>query len=164
MKAWVLSVLFLPLFFFSGEAMSQNSVKQAFSSDPKIAAVTGAYALDAVDHAKTKFGIALDWSDRSIANVETILTRLHADYVKSKTQIPDDAIATLAKAYGSYIGEVYRRNHGGDWGMMTLDGLDFPAVKARSGVAFWPIGRVTNRIKNGSGDNVAFYYRGLLGK
>lgn len=164
MKASVLSALFLSLLLFAGEAMPQSPTRQAFSADPKIAAVTGAYALDAVDHAKASFGVALDWSDGSIANVETILARLHADYVKSKAQISDDVVAMIAKAYGSYIGEVYRRNHGGEWGMMTLDGLDFPAVKARSGAAFWPIGRVTNRIKNGSGDNVAFYYRGLLGK
>jgi len=163
-KARVFSALLLSLLLISGEAMPQNATKQAFSADAKIAAVTGAYALDAVDHAKANFGVALDWSDRSIAKVETILARLHADYVKSKAQIPDDAIATMAKGYGSYIGEVYRRNHGGEWGMMTLDGLDFPAVKARNGTAFWPIGRVTNRIKNGSGDNVAFYYRGLLAK
>jgi hypothetical protein len=162
-KAWVLSVMFLPLLLFSGEAMPQSATKQAFSADPKIAGVTGAYALDAVDHAKAHFGVILDWSDGSIAKVETILARLHADY-KSKAQIPDDAIAMIAKGYGSYIGEVYRRNHGGEWGIMTLDGLDFPAVKARSGTAFWPIGRVTNRIKNGSGDNVAFYYRRLLAK
>lgn len=164
MKACVLSALFLSLLLFSGEAMPQNSTKQAFSADPKIATVIGAYALDAVDHAKANFGVALDWSERSVEAVEQLLAQMNRMYVGSSPRPSEDEVSTVAKAYGSYVGEVYRRHHGAEWGTMTIDGGSFPAVKARSGAVFWPIGKALKRIKDGPAENIAFYYRGLLPK
>ncbi len=71
----------------------------------------------------------------------------------------------MAKVLGSYVGEVFRRNHGATWGMVDLEGQSFPGLKA-SGQAglFWPWGRVQNRIRNGPQDNVWQYYRHLVEK
>jgi hypothetical protein len=70
----------------------------------------------------------------------------------------------FAKVFGSYIGEVYRRNHGGEWGMVDLDGQKFPGIKNKFGTSFWPWGRALNRITQGSENNVTDYYKTLLEK
>lgn len=163
MNLHVLSIAFLSL-FFAGAAIAQEAARRAFSVDSRIQGMAEAYSLDAIDHARSNFGIVLDWSDRSIANVEKILAQMSQDYVSSSPKPSDDEVSTIAKGYGGYLGEVYRRNHGGEWGLMTLNGDSFPAFKARSGSIFWPVGRVLNRIKNGAEDNVLFYYRNLSRK
>ncbi|WP_186420069.1 hypothetical protein [Bosea sp. CS1GBMeth4] len=149
---------------FAGMTMAQNALKQAFSADPKVRAMTEAYSLDAVDHAKAHFGIELDWSERSVEAVEQLLAQMNRMYVGSNPRPSEEEISAVAKAYGSYVGEVYRRHHGAEWGTMTIEGGSFPAVQAKSGAVFWPIGKALKRIKDGPAENIAFYYRGLLPK
>lgn len=120
-----------------------------------------AYALDAVNFAsKTSVG-KLDWSDSSVAHVETILGSLHAQAATAKPT--PEQVFQFAKAFGSYVGEVFRRNHGATWGMVTLQGQSFPGLKA-DGTAglFWPWGRAQNRLSNGPEDNIWHYYQELL--
>ena len=45
---------------------------------PTVADMMAAYAEDAIDHAQSALGIALDYSPESIRNVETVLQELHA--------------------------------------------------------------------------------------
>jgi hypothetical protein len=135
-------------------------VIENFTPDPKIQQVAEAYALDAVDFAKDNFRRTLDWSDKSIGDIEAILGVFHDQLAEAK---PDEnAIWGFAKMFGSYIGEVYRRNHGAAWGIVQLQGQEFPGMKATHGdKTFWPWGKVHNRLVNGSEDNVLFYYRVL---
>jgi hypothetical protein len=72
---------------------------------------------------------------------------------------PEDTIWTFAKAFGSYVGEVFRKNHGGDWGLVTLDGQTFPGMQSKSGVLFWPWSRAHKRIVARAEDNVLHYYQ-----
>ncbi len=71
---------------------------------------------------------------------------------------------SFAKAFGSYVGEVYRRNHGATRSIVTLGGHNFPGLRTTSGVNFWPWGRAFNRITKGSEDNVSDYYAGIGAK
>jgi hypothetical protein len=67
----------------------------------------------------------------------------------------DEQVLQFAKLFGSYIGEVFRRNHGGRWGIVTLEGASFPGFEAAADAGrFWPWGRVQNRLRNGAQDNV----------
>ena len=43
---------------------------------------------------------------------------------------------SFAKGFGSYVGEVFRRNHGGEWGMVTLGDHRFPGLRTTSGTNF----------------------------
>lgn len=70
----------------------------------------------------------------------------------------------FAKFFGSYIGEVYRRNHGGEWGIVNLNEKKFFGFRTKSGTMFWPWARVSNRIVDGAENNVLHYYRVLLEK
>lgn len=141
--------------------MVGEAADQSFSPDPNVQKVAEAYAQDAADLSVRQFGIKLDWSDRSVENVEKELAQLSASYATTNPKPTDEQVMSFAKAYGSYIGEVYRRNHGATWGVITLSGRKFPGLKAASGVIFWPWGRALNRIKNGAEDNVLDYYEEL---
>src|SRR5262249_33482765 len=63
---------------------------------------------------RRNFGVKLDWSDSSVQKVEQMLGRLHDDMAQSNP--PEEAVWTFAKAFGSYVGEVLRKHHGGGAG------------------------------------------------
>jgi len=90
-----------------------------FSPDPQLQMVAEAYYLDARDQA-AKFGYSLDGSDSSIAVLESFLDRMHREMAGA--QPSPKVVMTFAKMFGSYVGEVYRRNHGAQWGA-TSDGF-----------------------------------------
>jgi hypothetical protein len=136
---------------------------EGFTVDDKIRQIAEAYALDTVDYARDTFGLGLDFSDDSIQHVEAMLTRLHDEMASARPS--DDQIFQFAKMIGSYVGEVFRRNHGARWGMVSLGGETFPGMEAdRTGGRFWPWGKVQNRLVNGPEDNVCHYYLYLAEK
>jgi hypothetical protein len=134
---------------------------EAFQPDPNIAEIAEAYSLDAVDFAARKFSIALDWSDASVRQVEDILGRLYDDMARA--QPPEDVVWTVAKAFGSYIGEVLRRHHGGEWGTVRMGEESFPGLRQTGGSLCWPWGRAHKRLVSGPEDNVWHYYQVLIG-
>jgi hypothetical protein len=95
----------------------------SFLADPKVSKIAEAYAEDAIKFAATAFQTKLDWTDESVRLVEEILEKLRASMPIPKP--PDDVIWNFAKGFGSYLGEVFRKNHGGEWGMVTQDGQTF---------------------------------------
>ncbi len=136
----------------------------SFVADPNIQKIAEAYALDAVDLAKSQFGIQLDWSDASIENVERVLVKMNASYIAETPRPTQQQVMLFAKGFGSYVGEVYRRNYGAEWGMILINGQKFPGLRTKSGTNFWPWGRVVKIITDGDEDNVFDYYRELLKK
>jgi len=157
----LLSFIFV---LFPFQARAGESQSQSFVADTNIQKIAEAYALDTVDLAKSQFGVQLDWSDASIENVEKALVKMHASYIASTPRPTQEQVMSFAKGFGSYVGEVYRRNHGGEWGMVSLNGQKFPGLRTKAGTNFWPWGRVANRITEGDENNVFDYYRVLLQK
>ncbi|VWC55443.1 hypothetical protein BLA9940_02309 [Burkholderia aenigmatica] len=147
-----------------GIALAETASDRSFSPEPNIPKVAEAYSLDAVDFSAKQFGIKLDWSDASVANVEKALAQMSSSYVSANPRPTDEQVMAFAKVYGSYVGEVYRRNHGGEWGVIALGGRRFPGLRTTSGSSFWPWGRVFHRITKGTEDNIADYYAPLLKK
>jgi hypothetical protein len=136
-------------------------MSEAFIEDLRVQQVAEAYSLDAVDFAKSSFSLILDWSDASVRHVETTLGRLHEDLPSAKSS--EEQILGFAKMFGSYVGEVHRKNHGSSWGMITLNGESFPGMRATTGKLFWPWGRAQNRIVDGPENNMWHYYQFLVG-
>jgi hypothetical protein len=132
-----------------------------FEEDPALQKIAEAWALDAVAFLHDHFDVSLDWSDGSVEHIEAMLAALHEQFEAEKPT--GEKVFQFAKMFGSYIGEVFRRNHGATWGLITLHGQTFPGLKA-SGAAglFWPWGRAQNRIRNGEEDNVWHYYQILV--
>ena len=79
-----------------------------------------AYALDAVDFGK-KFDKDLDFSRESIERVEQICTILYNAIPKNfftkliRRNPTDEQKLQISKLFGGYIGEVMRKNFGGNW-------------------------------------------------
>ncbi len=123
--------------------------------------IAEAYALDAVDLARDNFGNTLDWSDASVSSVEDMLAELYTQ--RGVARPSEDQVWTVAKAFGSYIGEVFRRNHGATWGMTSVNGEALPGIQGSNSCAlFWPWSKVFGRLSNGSEDNVWTYYQVLM--
>jgi hypothetical protein len=132
----------------------------SFVPDSMVSKIAEAYANDAVDLAARSFQTKLDWTDESVRLVEEILEKLRASMPTPKP--PDDVIWSFAKGFGSYVGEVFRKNHGGEWGMVTQDWQTFPGIRWKGNVLFWPWGRVHQRIVVGAENNVFDYYRSIV--
>lgn len=131
----------------------------SFVADQKIQQIAEAYARDAVDVARRNFGVSLDWGDASVGQVEEILGTLHASGARAR---PGEYVSYFAKIFGSYLGEVFRRNHGATWGVVTLDRAECPGLQGFQGTVCWPWDRVRSRIVSGPDDNVWHYYLTLL--
>lgn len=132
--------------------------EQPFQPDAKIVQIAEAYSQDAISTAQN-FGTTLNWSESSIQQVEQMLGRLHAELEVAKPS--PETIWNFAKAFGSYVGEVIRRHHGGEWGMVNMNGQSFPGLRQPSGNLIWPWGRVHKRITNGPEDNLWHYYQAV---
>ncbi|MGF6495511.1 hypothetical protein ABIE56_003710 [Luteibacter sp. 621] len=146
----------------AGVGMAADVADKAFTPDANVQRVAEAYAQDAVDYANKQFAIKLDGSDASIANVERALAKMRTSYVTTNPKPTDDQVMSFAKAFGSYIGEVYRRNHGAAWGIVNIGGQKYLGLKSAAGVSFWPWGRAFDRITKGDEANVADYYSALV--
>ncbi|HTV28591.1 MAG TPA: hypothetical protein VMF32_12475 [Xanthobacteraceae bacterium] len=133
-----------------------------FSEDAPYLEMAEAYALDAVDYARENMRLTLDWTEQSIQVLESILDRFNRELAKAKPT--DEQVGEFSRMWGSYLGEVYRKNHGATWGLVTHGDQSFPGMKATSGTLFWPWGRVQNRLRNGPEDNVWHYYLDLTGQ
>jgi hypothetical protein len=152
------------LSLFSCQIFAEDSLNQTFSPNENVQKMAEAYAEDTVTFAKNQFGITLDWSDASIGNIEQLLDKTHSSYISTSPKPTQEQVMSFAKGYGSYIGEVYRRNHGAEWGIVTLGGQKMPGLRTKAGVSFWPWARAANRITEGAENNVKDYYNALFGK
>jgi hypothetical protein len=127
-----------------------------------------AYAQDAVDHAKTAAGVTLDYSPDSIKQVEGVLETLYAATPRGLSRIfrrgpTQEDVATMAKMYGGYIGEVVRRTAGGEWVLDTEIAPGETVISLRKGdQRIFPPAKVHKRLANGSEDSVWFYYQVLM--
>ena len=132
-----------------------------FTPDDKIQKIAEAYALDACDFLRDHFRITLDWSDASIQHIETVMDTFHREAATARPSA--EQVMGFAKMFGSYIGEVYRKNHRATWGMVELNGERFPGLKSESSdTMFWPWGRARNRLVDGAENNVWHYYSELI--
>ncbi|MCX7359090.1 MAG: hypothetical protein NT015_13230 [Alphaproteobacteria bacterium] len=132
-----------------------------FAEDAKVQQVAEAYALDAIAFARKNFKVELDFSDASIAQIESMMENFDRNATRGLPRA--EVLAQFGKMFGSYIGEVYRKNHGGSWGMITNEGSSIPGVQGADGTLFWPWARVENRMRQGPQENILDYYLYLLG-
>jgi hypothetical protein len=120
-----------------------------------------AYSLDAVDYARRTFGIELDFSAESVRQIEQIAAQLYNSRPKGIAKLfrkgpSQDTVETFAKMFGAYIGEVYRRNYGGEW--FAHEEMQTYAVGSPDDCMF-PVGKVYKRLTNGDEDNLWYFYQ-----
>ena len=132
-----------------------------FLEDKTIEQISKAYSLDAVDFSFDRFNVKLDFSENSIKHVESILDKLHQRFLQDHPS--DEQVLSISKMFGSYIGEIYRSNHGAEWGVVNQNADSFPGLRcSKNNSLFWPWGKVKSRIINGYENNVWDYYKWLV--
>ncbi len=109
-------------------------------------------AAEAVHAAHEQFGFTLDYSDHSIESLETILANLHISEDK-------EAVEQAVKQWGSYLGEVVRRNFGGEWELLQPPGraAAVPTLVI-AGSQLYPLMKVFRRLTMGEPENVWKFY------
>jgi hypothetical protein len=103
-------------------------------------------------HAERVYSTNLDFSERSIADLDLILARLSEMIPRGrlqklfKKQPAPEQIAGIALMYGIYLGEVLRRKLGGEWRMETVDGTKAVGLRLPSGVMVYPASQTYKRL------------------
>ena len=132
----------------------------SFIPDEEIQKIAEAYSLDASYFLRDHFHVKLDWSDASIQSIEKAMDTFSRQAQSVKPS--EEQVMGFSKMSGSYVGEVYRMNHGATWGMVEMSGQRFPGLRAElDGTLFWPWGRARNRLVDGAENNVWHYYSQL---
>jgi len=135
-------------------------------AEPTANDMMSAYALDAVDMARARFGVELDFSEGSVQALEGILGNLHESvptglrraFRRGPTQ---EQLDQMAKIWGGYLGEVMRRRWGGEWATHTALQPGYILTLKLGDHEIYPPARVYKRMVNGREDNVWHYYQVL---
>lgn len=124
-------------------------------------AMAGAYADQAVVIAR-EFKATLDFSENSVMELETIVSRLAHDMPNGA---PSDELTEMCKLWGSYFGEVVRRRFGGDWSIETYPGKQFATLTLNVyGTKLFPSMKVHRRLTAGESDNLWSFYKMVKSK
>ncbi len=134
-------------------------------NQPTINDMMCAYAEDAVDFARDRFNVSLDYTPESVERVEHIAERLFESNPRGflskllRKGLTTDERDQVCKMLGGYIGEVYRRAKGGEWGINQ----EFQAIGVcRDEAWIFPPAKVHKRLANGAEDNLWSYFRVIL--
>ena len=103
------------------------------------------------------FEISLDYSDESVKNVESMLSRFHSEYERTKD---DSGLRGIAIGFAAYLGEVIRRkNLGGTWSRnhSVMGDNSFPFNW--KGADLFLYGWCMKRIFDGEADNIWTKYQ-----
>jgi len=128
---------------------------------PTIRDVMEAYAKDAESDAR-KRGVSLDYSEESLAHVDTILEAMTPDGVLTpKSTEEEDRLWMLSKMYGGYVGQVVIKQLGGEWQLQDLpSGGSRVVLLCRETQAF-PPEKVFKRLTKDRFSGVGGYCRAL---
>jgi len=120
-------------------------------------------AAEWVSQALQSSGYRADFSPQSLWHIEFFFD----DHTRNGKPIPggllSEEVGKRLFALGAYVGEVLRRNLGGEWYGDDADPQAEINVELRlvSGAKCWPVQRVIKRLKNGWEDSVAAYGIGM---
>ncbi|MDB6079661.1 MAG: hypothetical protein JWO82_3408 [Akkermansiaceae bacterium] len=128
-----------------------------FTPDQKLAAYHSELSEKCVRYFRGQFGQEANYSDAFIERVEDALDLLWLKLPEAKPSQKD--VEDFAVMFGSYLGETYRRNHGGEWGGTSEK---IVAMRTRSGLICFPSGRVLKRLTNGPEDEICSWYQYLV--
>lgn len=111
---------------------------------------------EAIRLTDTYFNISLDFSEKSIGDIEAACDDVHYSMPGGKT---DKNIHLLMWYWGAYIGEVFRRNCGGHWEYWEDEYGKATALVSPKNGAIFPRSKVDKRLKKGKEENLVEYYK-----
>jgi hypothetical protein len=133
----------------------------------KLSASIEGFLAAAREHAQRIYSTDLDFTERSIADVELILGRLsesipHGRLQKLiKKQPSPEQIAHIAMIYGVYVGEVLRRKLGGEWRLEGVEGEKTIGLRLPAGTTVYPASQTYRRLMSGAEENVEKFFASI---
>jgi hypothetical protein len=129
-----------------------------------IGALMQGYAEDAVRSAR-QHKIILDYSERSLDDVERLLSELHEEMhsgFSSSSQTEEQRLDEMSRVWGGYLGEVVRRRFGGEWTIEKYPAGDYLIVTLNvNGAKLFPAMKVHKRLTDGADENLILFYRNV---
>jgi hypothetical protein len=118
-------------------------------------------AEDAIKTSREEFGIELDFSSKSIALVDAIISKFLDVY--NDQVLEDKTVFTICNMYGAYIGEVFRKLAGGQW-EYNLQDEEAPSIMLMyQDKKFAFAGICYERLVNGNNVSVERYFTEAIG-
>lgn len=103
-------------------------------------------------------GVMLNYSQESIERLEEYLTDLYQYLCSPQSTWTDEQKWSAALTLGAYVGEVLRRNRGGEW---QAGSISNPLILVGQ-VEVRPAEKVMKRLTNGLEDHLGHYYQSIL--
>ena len=126
--------------------------------DTKLAEDMEANARNAVELAKTRFQATLDFGIDSLQVLETLFDRVEYAMPDPESK---ETLGLLTRLLGSYLGEVIRRKHGGEWIIWTDKHGKTMALQVGDATIFTH-NKVKKRLERGPEHNISKYYQEVL--
>ncbi|MBR0751504.1 hypothetical protein JQ604_04850 [Bradyrhizobium jicamae] len=127
-------------------------------SRPKI--VNDAIALaEQISMALTQSGYRADFTLESLKHVDRFFEEQVSNGLPRPGGLLSQELGARLFALGAYVGEVIRRQNGGEWQGNDSDPqaeINI-AVRLNDGTVLWPVQRVMKRFKNGTEDSIWAY-------
>jgi hypothetical protein len=119
------------------------------------------FSNEAVRAAQKQFRKKLDFSVRSIEQVEDMLGEIHENYVQTKNE---EGLFGLALIFGGYVGAVIKKDTGkGTWEKEHPDfGPEAFPLYYDQKACWFPVSWCYKRIMDGKGDDIVSKYRLLV--
>ena len=119
--------------------------RQEFNPQAEVAEAARQGAAEAERLAAQHFGIQLDRSYESLAEVDRVLELVRQMLLR--VRLTREMAEPFARPFGSYFGELLRERHGGDWGILRVYSDQVPALSlGTSGPVLVPWARTLDRI------------------
>lgn len=138
-----------------GTYESMTALRQSMAADAKTAGIALGLAQNAVLTAKLDWREDLVVGKDSLDGVERILAAMHT--LKNHNKVTAEQVESLSAMMGVFVGELIRRQYGGQWRVAENGELELPYP----GTTIRPIDRARKRIIAGPSDNIRMYYASL---
>ncbi|WP_158968357.1 hypothetical protein [Paraglaciecola sp. L3A3] len=79
----------------------------------ELASLMADSAQNAITTTKEEFNLTLDGSEQTLDLVDDVILSWLDKY--KAIVLEEDAVFTICNIYGAYVGEIFRKNIGGDW-------------------------------------------------
>jgi hypothetical protein len=112
-----------------------------------------------ISRALSQSGYKADFSLESLKQVDRFFEEQVSNGQPKPGGLLSQQLGARLFAIGAYVGEVIRRQNGGEWQGEDNDPqaeINI-AVRLKTGVILWPVQRVMKRFKNGAEDGIWIY-------
>jgi len=116
---------------------------------------------NAVGFARSGFSAKLDFTGRSLKSVESILQMIREHLQSPEHTWTDKQLWSFCLMLGGYVGEVLRRECGGEWQVSPLTAPILQITAGGGCVSTSPCEKVHERLTDGPNDSIYQYYQSL---